>query len=138
MSQLHAYLFYNGKCREAFEFYQSCIGGELYLQTLGESPMADQFKDKADWIMHAALTKGGLNLMGSDMMTEEQAVPTNAVSLSLSCDSEAELREVFDKLAVGGKVNYPLKEEFWGDIFGQLTDKYGFNWMVGYTPEKKV
>jgi len=137
MSAIHAYLFFTGKCREAFEFYQECIGGELFLQTLGESPVADQFADKADWIMHAALTKNGLTIMGSDMMTDEQAVPTNAISLSLSCDSEAELQEVFAKLSDGGKVNSPLKTEFWGDIFGQLTDKYGFNWMVGFTPEKK-
>ncbi|MBX4190725.1 VOC family protein, partial [Candidatus Saccharibacteria bacterium] len=52
------------------------------------------------------------------------------VELSLGGTDEAEMRKMFDKLAEGGKVKMPLEKQFWGDIYGQITDKYNLDWMM--------
>jgi PhnB protein len=68
MTQINAYIHFNGQCRQAMEFYKECIGGELNIQTVGESPMAGQSPEVVhSQVMHAALTKGALLLMGTDM-----------------------------------------------------------------------
>jgi PhnB protein len=124
---LEVYLYFKGECRQAMEFYKSIFGGELSLNTYAETG-ADKNGDKKDWLMHASLEGGVIKLMASDT---ERASPTAAkVELSLGGSDEAQLRAIFDKLAEGGKVKSELKKEFWGDIFGSLTDKYGIAWMM--------
>jgi len=132
MTQINAYLHFNGNCREAMTFYQGCLGGKLALQTVGESPMAGQMPAAAQKnILHAALTHDGITLMGSDMIGPEGVKKGNIVSLTLVCSSKEEIVTFFSKLSAGGKVAHPLKEEFFG-TYGDLTDKYGINWMFNY------
>jgi PhnB protein len=132
MTRIDVYLAFGGNCREAMTFYKECLGGELTLQTVGESPVAGQLPPEAQsTIMHANLTRGNLVLMGSDMAGEDRVIGDN-FALSLSCSSEEELNRCFSKLSAGGKVSYPLKTEFWGATFGQLIDKYGYHWMLSY------
>lgn len=139
MSVIHAYVFFEKQqCREAMEFYHSCIGGELFVQTIADSPVKDQFPPEAqNSVMHASISKGDLMIMASDHMGDDPYKVGNHISLSLSCDTREEMESTFSKLAEGGHVFQAPKEEFWGDVFGQLTDKYGFNWMVFYTPKKE-
>ena len=133
MAQLNPYLAFSGNCREAMTFYQGCFGGELTMQTMGESPMGEQTPAEAkDHIMHSQLTKGGLVIMASDMGGAEEPAQGSAVTLSLSCSSEEEIQTLFSKLAAGGQVTHPLQVEFWGATFGTLTDKFGMNWMLNY------
>ena len=67
MIQINAYLTFNGNCREAMTFYQKCLGGELYLQTIGESPMAAQMPPQMkDSILHSTLTNGEAIIMATD------------------------------------------------------------------------
>jgi PhnB protein len=134
MAAIHAYLTFNGNCREAMTFYKECLGGELHLQTVGESPMAGHMplRMKAH-ILHATLTKGGMILMGSDMVSEEGLRKGNTVSMALSLTSEEEIRYCYQKLSQGGKANHPLENTFWGALFGDLTDKYGHHWILNYT-----
>lgn len=131
MIQLNPYVRFNdAKCKEAMNFYQSCLGGELNLQTVGESPMAKQMDaDKQGYIMHATLKGDGFELFGSDMMRDKATVGDN-VSLSLNLTDKKRADEIFAKLSAGGEVFMPLEKVFWGDIFGVVTDKYGFEWMV--------
>ena len=69
MIEVNPYLNFNGRCREAMEFYQQCLGGELLLQKLGESPMAAQMSSSvAEKILHSQLTNGAYILMGSDLI----------------------------------------------------------------------
>jgi PhnB protein len=125
-----AYLSFNGNAREALEFYQSCIGGELAIDTIGSGPMAEHYPaDAHNLVMHGQLTKGGVNLMASDMGGNEITVGNN-VSMMLFCDTYADARSCFEKLSQGGHVSHPISDAFWGGIFGHLTDKYGFTWMV--------
>ncbi len=128
---LDAYLFFNGNSREAMEFYKSVFGGELTVKTFGEIPgeKPEEMQGMDERVMHATLKGGAINLMSSDS-TRKDKFGESFISLSLSGTDEEALRGLFDKLAEGAKVTQPLKKEFWGDIFGGLTDKFGVDWMV--------
>jgi len=132
-TQIKVYLTFNGNCREAMTFYRDCLGGDLMLQTMGESPMADQLTPgmKAS-ILHSSLTKGSLILMASDMIGDKGHVQGNAVSLMLDCSSETEIRTFYEKLSVGGQATHPLENTFWGALFGGLTDKFGNHWLLHF------
>lgn len=133
MTQINSYLTFNGNCREAMNFYKDCLGGELTLQTIGQSPMADKLPgEMKDYILHSTLTHGTLILMGSDMVSEQGLVKGNAVSLMLNCSSEEEVKDYYQKLSAGGKATHPLEVSFWGALFGDLTDKYGNQWLLHY------
>jgi PhnB protein len=129
MAQLIPYLTFDGNCREAMTFYKDCIGGELELQTVGGSPMAASMPaEMKDRIMHSSLTAKGIKLFASDAMGHEAVVKGNTITLCVVGDSESEIEKLFPRLAAGGKVNQPLKKEFFG-LFGFLTDKFGIAWM---------
>ncbi|MCF8449301.1 MAG: VOC family protein [Taibaiella sp.] len=133
MTQINAYLTFNGNCREAMTFYRDCLGGALSLQTIGDSPLADKMpKEMKDCILHGSLTRYALVLLGSDMVGEQGLIEGNAVSLMLDCSSEQEIRDCYEKLAAGGRVIHPLEISFWGALFGDLTDKYGNQWLLHY------
>ena len=133
MKHINAYLTFSGNCREAMTFYRECIGGSLALQTIGESPMADKMPAQMkDLILHAALTDGALVLMGSDMVPESGLLKGNAVSLTLNCSSEAEIRNCFEKLSTDGQVTHPLEHTFFGSIMGGLTDQFGNHWLLNF------
>lgn len=132
-TQVIAYLFFDRKCREAMEFYQSCLGGELKIMALKDTPVAAQFPpEAAELVMHADLTNGSIALMASDNFDGSPVNAGNQISLMISCSSEAELRGYFDALSVGGKANMPVRQEFWGDIYGQLTDKFSIQWQLNF------
>lgn len=138
MTQINAYLTFNGNCREAMKFYATCLGGELVFQTVGESPLSGKMPRKMkDCILHATLTNDRLLLMGSDMVCEEGLVKGNAVSLSLNCMNEKELKNIYTKLSEDGSADHPLEDTFWGAIFGGLTDKFGNHWLLNYDKNKK-
>jgi PhnB protein len=133
MTQINSYLTFNGNCREAMTFYQECLGGKLSFQTIGKSPLSSKMPKKMkDCILHCTLTKGNLILMGSDMVSEDGLIKGNAVSLSLHCNSEKEIKNFYAKLAEGGAANHPLENSFWGALFGDLTDKFGNHWILNY------
>ena len=131
-TQITPYLNFNGKCREAMTFYQACLGGELMLQKLSESPMAAQLPSEVgQQILHSQLTSGDVVLMGSDMMGAN-TIAGNTVSLCFNCTSEEEVTSYFTKLAEGGKVKTQLHQTFWGATYGELTDKFGMEWLFNY------
>ncbi len=69
--------------------------------------------------------------MASDWMGGGKFVPGNSpISLSLHCTSDEEIKTLFDGLSAGGKVTQPLADQFWGDTFGTLVDKFGIAWML--------
>lgn len=132
MTQINAYLNFNGNCREAMNFYKDCLGGDLFLQTVGESPMAAQCAaGMQDQIMHAHLAGDGFVLMASDRLKGSHQ-PGNNFSLTINCDSEEQIQSLFTKLADGGQVSQPLQKQFWGALFGMLTDRFGTPWMLNY------
>jgi PhnB protein len=128
MTQINAYITFSGNCREAMSFYQQCLGGELVLQTVGESPMANQWPAHLQHgILHGSLTNKGIVLLGSDMSGPAGVTKGNNISLSLSCDTEEELTKYFANISADGTINHPLSDFFAGKI-GNLTDKFGIGW----------
>lgn len=127
--------FNDQKCKEAMTFYKECIGGELELMTVGNSPMASEMPDKLDLIMHSTLTHDGWVLMASDMMMDKAILGDN-VGITLTYDNDDEMQAVFDKMAVDGEIFMPIADQFWGSKFGVLTDKYGVEWSFN-GPERK-
>ena len=133
MSQINAYLTFNGNCRQAMNFYKEVLDGELSLQTIGESPMADKMPSKMkDCILHSQLTKGDLILMGSDMVCEQGLLKGKSVTLMLACNSEEEIKNCYEKLSAQGKATHPLENTFWGALFGGLTDRFGNHWLLNF------
>jgi PhnB protein len=139
MAQINSYSTFNGNCREAMTFYKECLGGELILQTVGGSPLAEQMPPQMQaCILHATLTNGNLILIGSDMVSETGFIKGNAISLMLNCHSEEEIRRFYKKLSAGGQATHPLENTFWGALFGGLTDKFGNHWLLNFDKNKKA
>jgi uncharacterized glyoxalase superfamily protein PhnB len=137
-AEFNAYLRFNGNCREAMEFYKACLGGQLNLMIVGESPDAAQMPAEVqNKIMHSTLTNGSIMIMGSDIVGAEEYRHGNTVSLCLVCQSKEEINTLFSKLSSGGKVIHPLKEEFFG-TYGDIIDKYGFSWMFQFSGTQKL
>lgn len=133
MTKINSYITFNGNCREAMNFYKDCLGGDLTLQTVAESPMGEQFPPKMkNSILHSTLVRDQLVLMGSDMVSEKGLNRGNGISLMLNCSSEKETRDFYQKLSSGGEATHPLHDTFWGALFGDLKDKYGNNWILHF------
>lgn len=130
MKNMNPYLTFAGNCREAMEFYQLCLNGEITsMQTFAEAKMdvPEALKNK---IVHAVLNAEGIHLMASDGMAGFVANVGNVISLSLDLTDTAEEEKIFNALAEGGKITMPLAKMFWGGIYGRLTDRYGIQWQL--------
>ena len=128
-STLNPYLSFRDNAREAMEFYQAALGGDLESNTFGEYGNPDA--PEANLIMHARLnTAAGFTLMGADTPPGMEHTPGGAITVSLSGDDAAELRGYWDKLGEGATVTVPLEKQMWGDEFGMLVDRFGIGWMV--------
>lgn len=136
-SRLNPYVnVLDGKAREALDFYQSVLGGELNVMTFGDMGTEG---DLATQVMHGQLeTPDGNTLMVADAPPEmTQVTMGNNVSVSLSGvaeDADA-LRGYFAGLSEGGTVPQPLEPAPWGDEFGMLVDKFGINWLVNISAQ---
>ena len=137
----NVYLTFDGKCREAFDFYRSVFGGEFSaFMTFGDGPPDIKVPDaERDRIMHVSLPIGSAVLMGSDSCSAfgpPPVVGTN-IEVSLIGESRGHCDEVFAKLSQGGTVKFPMQEMFWGAYFGKWADKLGIGWMINYSPLEK-
>jgi PhnB protein len=123
------YLAFNGNCEEAINFYKECMDGEvLYIGRYGDSPMKGKGPDNA--VMHCTLKIGDTYIMACDNMSDEyKIIVGNNISLALGTSDVAAAESVFEKMAAGGNVTFPMQETFWAERFGMLTDKFGINWM---------
>lgn len=131
--QLYPYLTFNGNCRKAMAFYKKCLGGELIMQTVGESPMANKLPmEMKAYILHCTLVTKGFIIMGSDMTPETNLIKGNNNALMLKCDSEKEIISFFKSLSAGGQVRSPLETTFWGTLFGEFTDRFGNHWILSF------
>jgi len=122
------YLFFDGRAREALEFYRDVFGGELELHTLEEFGRVDG--DPAA-IAHGSLT-GAVALFAAD--ERGSAVRMEGVVLSLlGAADAASTGRWFSRLADGGTVTDPLQQRVWGDHDGQVTDRFGVRWLLGHS-----
>lgn len=132
--QVQSYLFFDGRCEEAVEFYKKALGAKVeMLMRFRESPdppppgmVPPGFDDK---VMHTSLRIGDTVVMASDGCTDGKA-DFKGFSLSLAVAREADADRYFKALAEGGQVQMPLGKTFWSPRFGMLTDRFGVGWMI--------
>jgi PhnB protein len=138
MINLTPFLLFDGNCAEAMTFYQSCLGGELTLTKVGDTPMKAQYPpEKHNRIINAHLKSGVIEFSATDWMHLTR-VPKqgNMVCLYVNGGTYDELRAIFDKLAVGADKELldDLRNLPFGS-YGHLADKYGVHWF--FQGEKK-
>ena len=137
---IQPYLFFNGRCEEAIEFYRKALGAEIEMMTrFKESPeppppgsVPPGFDNK---IMHASFRIGQTTLMASDGCSAEKS-SFQGFSLSLAVQNEAEADRAFNALADGGQIKMPLTKTFWSPRFGMLEDRFGVGWMISVAPSQ--
>ena len=137
MPTLDSYLFFNGRCREAMQFYEKTLGGKMEgLVTYADSPDPEHCSPGNEaLVMHASLLLAdGRRLMASDSPPEHYK-PMAGFSLALNYEKAAEAKKIFEVLSAGGSVFMPMAETFWTETFGMCTDRFGTPWMVGGGPK---
>ena len=137
--QVQPYLFFDGRCEEAIEFYKSTLGAKV--------EMLMRFKDSPeptppgmcppgseDKVMHACLRIGDTAVMASDGMAKGQP-EFKGFSLSVNAPTEADADRMFAALGKGGQVQMPLGKTFFSPRFGMVADRFGVGWMVIVEPK---
>lgn len=120
-------------------FYQRCLGGELTLETIGELAITDKMPDSMmRSILHAVLAKDDLVIMATDMVADCGLIKGNSIAMMLNCNSEKEAHSLYHKLSAGGRASHPLQETFWGALLGDLTDRFGNNWLINYDKNRCI
>lgn len=136
--RVEPYLFFNGRCEEAVEFYKKALGADV--------AMLMRFKDSPEpyapgllppgsenKVMHASFRVGDTTVMASDGFCKGQT-DFQGFSLSLTVTHEADADRIFGALANGGQVQMPLNKTFWSPRFGMVTDRFGLGWMISVAP----
>ncbi len=131
--KIEAYLFFNGRCEEALEFYGKALGAKMnFVMRYKESPEpCPSVRLPSGWenkVMHANFSIGETTLMASDGCGDGPKFA--GFSLSVSAGTEAEADRYFAALADGGEVQMPLGKTFYSPRFGMVTDRFGVLWMV--------
>lgn len=130
--KLEPYLFFHGTCEDALNFYVKCFNGKIEdLSRMSEAP--PEFKVDPSWankIMHSTFAAGDLRFMAADGRPGTPPHGEDEIALCVATEDAAEGERVFNALAEGGTVEMPLAPAFFGGRFGQLTDKFGIQWMV--------
>ncbi|GGJ16467.1 UNVERIFIED_ORG: PhnB protein [Paenarthrobacter nicotinovorans] len=129
MTAPQLYLSFPGTAREALGFYADVFGGELTLHSYEDFSRTD---GPADAVAHGVLT-GVVALFGADAAADQKPVRIEGAMLSLLGTAEPPvLHEWFDRLADGGRIVDPLAQKPWGASDGQVIDRYGLHWLIGY------
>jgi len=136
MTQIQPYLFFDGRCEEAIEFYRKAVGAETtMLMRFKDSPdpaMCNS-QENTDKVMHAAIRIGETTVLASDGRC--QGRPSfQGFALSLTVADEAEADRRFAALGDGGQVQMPLAKTFFSARFGMVADRFGVMWMVYVAP----
>lgn len=129
--KISPYLSFDGRCREAFEFYEKTFGGRIsFIQAIGDSPMAASMPPSAhSRIMHVTLQIGEQVLQGADAPSGQFTTP-GGFCVSTEFDDVGEGERVFAALAQDGTVQMPFQETFWAKGFGMVVDRFGTPWIV--------
>jgi PhnB protein len=136
--QVQPYLFFNGRCEEAMEFYRRVLGAEVTsLSRFKDSPQPHSPgmvpPGAENKVMHASFRVGGATVLASDGRCEGQ--PTfQGFALSLTAANEAEAEQRFAALGEGGQMQMPLTKTFFSPRFGMVADRFGVSWMIYVAP----
>ncbi len=142
-NQIQPYLFFNGRCEEAVNFYKKALGAEVeMLLRWKDNPDAPSSEAcvggmpvDPNGVMHVSLKIGDALLMASDGMPQEKS-GFQGFSISLTARDEAECDRFFNALAEGGQVQMPASKTFFAERFGCVADRFGVAWMVMVPPQQ--
>ena len=128
------YLYFNGRCEEAIEFYRKVLGAEVTMlmrfkdspepQPPGMLPPGAENK-----VMHSSFRIGDTTVLASDGMCSGQSV-FQGISLTLTLSNDVEAERLFAALGDGGQVQMPLVKTFFSSRFGMVADRFGVSWMI--------
>jgi PhnB protein len=146
MASVSTYLNFDGKTEEAFEFYKSVFGTEYIggvIMRMSQAPpmegMPAVTEEEKNLVMNVQLPiTGGHLLMGNDVLEwfGDPLVTGTNMHINIHPDTREEADRLFAALGEGGTVTMAMQDQFWGDYFGSLIDKFGIQWMVAYSPPK--
>jgi PhnB protein len=140
--QVQSYLFFDGRCEEALDFYKKALGAKVeMMMRFKESPEPAQSgegcggpgADAGDKIMHASFKIGDTVVMASDGYCQGKPV-FEGFSLAVSAKDEAAADKMFNALSDGGQVRQPMVKTFFSPRFGMVADKFGVGWMIMVEP----
>ena len=132
--KVEPYLYFNGRCEEALEFYRGALGAEVtMLMRFKDSPEPHQpgavppgFESK---VMHSSFRVGDTTVYASDGVTPGQP-RFEGITLSITVERDADAQRLFKALSAGGQVRVPLTKTFFSSNFGMVADRFGVSWMV--------
>jgi len=133
---IQPYLFLDGRCEEAIEFYRRVLGAEVEMMMRFKDcpePMPNATPETADKVMHASLQIAGSTVLMSDGRCTGQP-SFQGFALSLTAKDAAEAERLFGALGDGGQVQMALAKTFFSPSFGMLADRFGVSWMVYVAP----
>lgn len=132
MVNLTPFLIFEGNCAEAMTFYQACLGGELTITKVGDTPMKNAMPaERHNRVAYARLKSGAVEFSATDWLhPTRQPKQGNTVAMYVHAGGYAELKEIFDKLAVGADKDLldDLRDMPFGS-YGHLADKFGVHWF---------
>ncbi len=140
MAIVNMYLYFNGNCEKAFNFYKSVFNKEFqYIGRYKDVPEAARYNFpncKDEHIMHIGLpiSKETI-LMGADIINpnEEGNDKSKYFSLYISTNSKEEADELFKAISKEGNIKVPIADQFWGSYYGICLDKFGVNWKISFS-----
>jgi PhnB protein len=137
---IYPYLVLNGNGQEAVKFYEHALEAKvLSVQTFGDMPENPDYPtppEAKNRVLNAHLKVGNTDLMLSDTFPGQPYQLGAQVTIAIIINNVEKTREVFDKLADGGKIGMPLQQTFWSELYGSLTDQFGVTWQVSTEPAK--
>lgn len=127
-------LEFNGKCREAFEFYAKLLNGKIkVMNAIGDTaeiPLPPGSKPASPERIRFAQLQFGDNVLQANDLPEEDARQMSGFNIALHVPTAAEAKRLFDAFAEGGKIDTPLSEVAWSSAFGLVRDKFGTPWLI--------
>ncbi len=140
MTTINPYIYFNGNCEEAFNFYKSVFRQEFTaIERYKDVPKKDRliFQESDEKIMHVTLplsTETMLN--GSDhSLAYKEMIKYKTFSLIIHTDSKGEVDRLFNELSENGQIKVPVDLTFWGSYYGQCIDKFGISWKITLVSE---
>lgn len=128
--EIQPYLFFEGRCDEALDFYKSSLGAQVVMRmTYKEGPEGTCPPGLEDKVMHSSFRVGDAVVMASDGMASGEP-KFQGVSLSLTVPDAATSERFFNALSDGGNVQQPLTQTFFSPSFGMVADRFGVHWML--------
>ncbi|GGH23122.1 VOC family protein [Paenibacillus segetis] len=133
------YLYFNGNCREAVEFYAQVFETEKpQIMAYGDNPPNPEYplpEEAKNLVMHSRLNINGSNVMFSDVFPGSPFVAGNNIGLAYVSNNIEDIKKFFNKLTDSGTVKMVLQETFWSKCYGSVIDKFGIEWQLSHESE---